>query len=218
MPTAYTEPIESDPNFTFEAYALRCARAFGALVSLRDEPLDAPLPDMLYPSTYYEENLKRCDTEYAELIALSPEYQLAYGEKLKADNLTEICDILARNKERLASYSAMKEKVLAWEPPTASHAAGLSEFMLNQLDSSARSIELSTAFWDGEYQAALAAEPLDLYRCRLGEANQRLVAAKHDRERDLALTAERNQWLADLRASLGLCPATPSLTPEEAGK
>ena len=42
MPTGYTAIIEDDPNCTFEQYLMRCARAFGATVTMRDDPLDKP--------------------------------------------------------------------------------------------------------------------------------------------------------------------------------
>ena len=43
MPTGYTAGILEGE--TFEQYALQCAKAFGALVMMRDEPSDAPIPD-----------------------------------------------------------------------------------------------------------------------------------------------------------------------------
>ena len=38
MPTAYTEPIYAGENITVKEYIARCARAFGPLSYLRDEP------------------------------------------------------------------------------------------------------------------------------------------------------------------------------------
>jgi hypothetical protein len=49
MPTGYTAPIAD--GMTFEQFALGCARAFGALVTMRDEPSDAPIPERLEPDT-----------------------------------------------------------------------------------------------------------------------------------------------------------------------
>lgn len=56
MPTGLTNPIyEGRENFTFEDFAMRCARNFGAFVDLRDEPLDMEIDidKHFQPSGYY---------------------------------------------------------------------------------------------------------------------------------------------------------------------
>lgn len=50
MPTAYTANISK--GITFKEYALLCARNFGATITMRDEPLDAEIPEF-QPSDYY---------------------------------------------------------------------------------------------------------------------------------------------------------------------
>lgn len=37
MPTGYTSPLYEGKEISFEQFALRCARNFGALVMMRDE-------------------------------------------------------------------------------------------------------------------------------------------------------------------------------------
>lgn len=54
MPTGYTHKIKD--GMTFKEYALRCARNFGALMDMRDDPMDAPIP-IFTPSGYHEEKL-----------------------------------------------------------------------------------------------------------------------------------------------------------------
>ena len=51
MPTGYTAKIADGQ--TFEEFILSCARAFGALVEMRDEPADAPIPEEFKPSAYH---------------------------------------------------------------------------------------------------------------------------------------------------------------------
>ena len=55
-----------DKKLTFPQFAMRCARAFGALIEMRDDSMDAPIPDEFSPSDYHvkakakaEETLKR---------------------------------------------------------------------------------------------------------------------------------------------------------------
>lgn len=51
MPTAYTADIAK--GITFKQYAMNCARAFGALIDLRDKPANCEIPDVVYPSDYH---------------------------------------------------------------------------------------------------------------------------------------------------------------------
>jgi len=44
MPTGYTAEIyEGEKEVTFEKFALTCARAFGACITIRDEPMSASI-------------------------------------------------------------------------------------------------------------------------------------------------------------------------------
>ena len=52
MPTGYTDRIYRGVETSFRTFMLECARGFGALVHLRDEP-GAPIPDVIPPSDYY---------------------------------------------------------------------------------------------------------------------------------------------------------------------
>ena len=45
MPSGYTEGVASGKVTEFKEYALLCARAFGACISLRDEPLSLEIPE-----------------------------------------------------------------------------------------------------------------------------------------------------------------------------
>lgn len=45
MPTGYTADVQSGKVTDFAEYAMNCARAFGALVLMRDDPSDADIPE-----------------------------------------------------------------------------------------------------------------------------------------------------------------------------
>ena len=60
MPNMYTADIE-EKNITFEQYALRCSRAFDALISLHDEFLGAEIPDEIKPSDYHLKEVQRIE-------------------------------------------------------------------------------------------------------------------------------------------------------------
>lgn len=70
MPTGYTSPLYEGKEISFEQFALRCARNFGALVMMREEPLDTPIPEKFNPCEY-------CKREYEA----GSDIQLEYGIK-----------------------------------------------------------------------------------------------------------------------------------------
>ncbi len=63
MPTGYTADIAK--GITFQQYAWSCARAFGALVMMRDEPSDAPIPEAFTPSDYHVKALAEARAKLA---------------------------------------------------------------------------------------------------------------------------------------------------------
>jgi hypothetical protein len=79
MPTGYTAPIAD--GMTFEQYALGCARAFGALVTMRDEPSDAPIPEKLEPDTYYQRSLEASQLELDRVMSLTAAEIVAETDK-----------------------------------------------------------------------------------------------------------------------------------------
>lgn len=63
MATGYTYELIDKPETTFEAFALRCSRAFGALIEMREESADAPIPTEIKPSTYHLDALRKAEAE-----------------------------------------------------------------------------------------------------------------------------------------------------------
>lgn len=72
MPTAYTSFVADNENFTFPEFAMLCAREFGALASMRDEPLDAPVPERFEPDDFYRKQYEAAKAEYDDFIANPP--------------------------------------------------------------------------------------------------------------------------------------------------
>ena len=140
MPTGYTAPIyEGDENFSFEKFALRCARSFGAFYGMRDEPLDAEfdLDSLFEPSEHHKKALEKAECQYLEFLKCPPteeslgkEYDalIKLREKEYAEREWKISVMRARYKE-------MIRKAEAWVPPTGEHEE-LKKFMLKQLNKS----------------------------------------------------------------------------------
>lgn len=195
MPTGYTSDLYEGRPVTFVEFALKCARDFGACVSMRDEPLDTPIPEAFEPSPYYRQALEEAEARLATLTAMKLEEMEAAYLQARAKELTEYEALRKRSHELRARYTAMLAQVKAWTPPTPDH-QHFKEFMRQQL---VESLNFDTGEWSlpvdrgaqawWEDQVAHAAR----WRDDAEEAEQK------ERER----VQSRNEWLRDLRESLG---------------
>lgn len=82
MYTAYTNSVRTGEVKTLEKFALRCARAFGVLADLRDEPLDSPLPKKIKIDRHYYESLELAEA-HIRLVRESNEWLDKLRESLK---------------------------------------------------------------------------------------------------------------------------------------
>lgn len=195
MPTGYTSDIKQ--GITFERYAMGCARAFGALIDMRDDPSDAPIPAELAPSNYHEQKMfeAKRDLDMLNQLSIEDANSSAVEEWNEAEKRR--IEYLAENELQLEKYNEMLEHVNAWTAPTKDH-KGLHDFMREQIESSIK--------YDcgGDYYAR-PAEKIT------GEQwlEQKKEKAKHDIEyhdaenkKEIQRTNERNSWLKSLRESL----------------
>ena len=197
MPTPYTSFVADNENFTFPEFAMLCAREFGALASMRDEPLDAPVPERFEPDDFYRKQYEAAKAEYDDFIANPPteeELSRSYDEYVASEK-ERYASVIADKRLRRERYNRMLTKVLKWQPPTPDH-EGLRRFMIQQLQGS---IEFDCT----EYDLALPEREayIELYKdpARFrGVMNLKLDAWRQELKRN----QERNQWLKELRDSL----------------
>lgn len=133
MPTGYTQIINDKPDTTFGQFTLRCARAMGALVMMRDEPADAPIPDDVgYVSDYHTKAIQQATDDLVKYNAMDEEDCDIAADKEYKLGLRDYREALLEKKTQARNYGAMLGQVLAWKPPTAEH-KGMKEFMEKQL-------------------------------------------------------------------------------------
>lgn len=133
MPTGYTAAIAD--GITFQQFALSCARAFGATISMRDEPADAPIPDEFPPTNYHLNALATSRQQIERLKALTAAE--ADVRALETANLYAEArrNSIAEREALRAKYEAMLQQVEAWEPPSNDHVQ-FKNFMLSQIKDS----------------------------------------------------------------------------------
>src|SRR5690606_7429142 len=73
MPTGYTSPIYEGEDISGEDFILSCARQFGGLIHMRDEPSDAPIRLRDMDTKYYDNKIKEAKCKIEELKRMSAE-------------------------------------------------------------------------------------------------------------------------------------------------
>lgn len=198
MPTGYTAAVQDGSITELPEFAMQCARAFGALVTMRDEPSDAQIPDEFKPSDYHQKALDAAKAELATLNAMTPiecdiAAEVSFSEQYASSEKRQ-----AKRLEQRARYTDMRTKAEAWAPPTPDHAQ-LREFMLDQLDSS---IKLDC----GDYEEARPVLQTGSEWHFMRTAQVLRDIEYHDKEHASEVTRAktRTNWVRALRASLNI--------------
>jgi hypothetical protein len=195
MPTGYTSIIGDRESVSFEEFAMRCARGMGACISMRDNSLDAPIPDRFEPdTTFYAERERAAQEQIALFEAMSTDDAARAADE---EHEKTIADVNAANERYSAlrgKYERMRVGVQSWVPPTQDH-NGLKDFMLEQLEQSMRfdCIHLTTPD---------RVSPERWRLTKLDEAHRARIRAREGLLEEVERTESRNKWLADLRGSL----------------
>ncbi len=195
-PTEYTAAITEGDGISFNAFAMRCARAFGALVQMRDMPMDAPIPEKFEQSSYHAEQITDDETTLSELIAM-PEGDIADACQKEYDEgmvyYTERLDSIAAQKLK---YASMLNEVEAWVPPTSDHEE-LKSFMRNQIQESIDH-DCSTTYTEPPKKVM----PGDWHAQKIDTITRSIEYHKKHHTDDVSRAATRTEWVRQLRNSL----------------
>lgn len=195
MPTGYTHGVQTGAITKFDDFAWQCARAFGALVLLRDD-MDAPIPEEFQPSDYHAKAIEAARAELVRLEAMTPEDANAEARRLYEQSAREYEGRVERKAAERHRYEAMLDKVRAWVPPSSDH-VGMKDFMIKQL---VESIDFDC---NGTYDGRMKFQTGDEWRASAIKEARRSVeyhAAEHAKE--VERTESRNRWIKQLRESL----------------
>jgi len=193
MPTGYTAAIKQ--GISFEEYALSCARNFGALVMMRDDPAGAPIPEFK-PSDFHKKALAKAKIDLALLKKMSSKDAKEMCEQEFNDACATRTLRLSERAELKCKYEEMLRQVQKWTPPTEEH-QGMKAFMQSQIEESIQ--------WDCGVDYLVM--PVKQQPAKW--LNDKIVKAIHDIEysqdhhRDeVEKTDRNNKWVEDLRKSL----------------
>lgn len=194
MPTGYTAGIADGTVTDLRTFALGCARAMGALIMMRDEPMDAPIPERFDPSDYHAKERDKALERMKALKAMTSQDIEKASADWNAENEQFKLKRIRNNEDQRERYDQMISETEAWEGAP----EGLKEFMLEQLQKS-REFDVSddpTRFCE-PYLC-----PADWYAKQCKAAAWDVEYHSRGDADEKRRTEERNAWLAQLRASL----------------
>lgn len=202
MATGYTCILTEKPKTTFKEFTLRCARAFGALIHMRDDGLDVPVPETVQPmSTYHkdalEESFKK-KAEYETMTVEAIERAISNNQWMRERTNKQEHKRLLKEKQ---AFESMLEKVRAWQPPTPDH-EGLKKFMIEQLEMSLPS-ESTLAYYPAKTEPYHYELDLETWRAYMIKHEEESIEYHQKKwEDDLRRASESTVWLQNLLTSL----------------
>jgi hypothetical protein len=194
MPTGYTAAIAKD--ITFEQFVMGCSRAMGAMIMMRDEPSDAPIPERFEPSDYSAKKLAESQAELARLQCFTGNDATGAAKDEYAAAVLQHAEHAKKDAELRAKYDAMLARVMAWEAPTADH-QGFKVFMVEQIKGSIR-FDCGMEHYPTPEQKTGAA----WLAAAIAKASKDIAYHSKAHAEEVERTEGRNAWLSALRASL----------------
>lgn len=193
MPTGYTAKLAQGDQ-PFNEFIWECARAFGALVMLRDDS-KAPIPDAFKPSSCYVEWLEKAEAKLARLRTLTIEQaEIEAAGKYDAD-VKDWDESRVEREAQRQRYETMLKTAKEWEPPTSDH-VGLRDFMIEQLTSS---IKFDCGY---ERPAPVRLNGRMYLHTQIAAAIKEVARDRESLEKEIERCRQRNEWLNALRASV----------------
>ena len=195
MPTGYTSDIYEGKEVSGEEFILKCARAFGALISMREDSLDKEIT-IFEPSTYHLDQIESAKVTLENCIKMTlEEVQSELDENYERD--------VKRYHERLDEYGTLEGRYLrvqnevkAWIPPTEDHIK-LKEFAISQIEDSIQN-DCNTSYM--KYPVKYKAQ--ELLDAKIRSAKSDLEYHQNGWDDEVKRTNERNAWVFSLKNSL----------------
>lgn len=195
MPTGYTSNIKD--GISFNQFIMSCARAFGALITMKDESYLAKIPKKFKPSDYHAKKIKEAQKQFEKLEKMSTEKATKLSNKASDLEISNNLKEIKEHNDLSQKYNNMLSEVEKWQPPTPGH-QDLKNFMKEQIKDSIK-WDCCTEYYLRKVKVLSAQEWL---------TNEKQKSLKdidyHTKEnqKEIAMVGKRNEWVEALRKSL----------------
>lgn len=196
MPTGYTSAIAD--GIDFNAFVMSCARGMGALIMMRDEPMNTPIPERFEPSDYHAKKIEEARATLARLEAMTQEEAAASAKAAFDEDVRRKEEGITKADSLRRKYEAMLARVREWKPPTQDH-VGLQRFMAEQIQQSI-DFDCGTDFY--ERMAPRLMDPMEWLAKEQAGAMKEIGYHAAEYEKEVQRANERSAWVAKLRESL----------------
>lgn len=195
MPTGYTADVKDGKITTLGQFVWRCARNFGALIAMRDSPMDTPITEDAV-SDRYGARIAELESEIATLKAMTPGELEDHVAKLRAETREFNANQARTQATERERYEAMLAQAEAWQAPSPDH-EGLRKFMVSQLR---ESIEFDCGH--APYCRPIPGPASDWRDARIVELRADIVRQGEYEAKERAAVASRNGWIGALKAAV----------------
>lgn len=195
MPTGYTAEL-MERGQDFRTFTLRCARAMGACIMQRDDPM-ADEPKRQEPSDYHTKAISEAHERLAALKAMNPEQMHDEGQRLRQTAVDSARKGLHEDMAENARLEGMAAQVRAWQPPTDEH-NGLKDFMLEQIR-----ISMNDLKWAERWLKEAEDKTVEAYFVEaISGAVRDIRYHTGEQAKEADRTKGRNEWIEALYRSL----------------
>lgn len=194
MPTDLTHKVIKGQITTLEEFAKTCARGFGPLIHMRDDPLDAPYRPRK-PNEYNADNAKRLQKEKEELANLSDEEISSMLQDRRKADLQNHKENIERSLKIQDRIKPLLEEARQWTPPSPAHNY-FKEFMIEQLESTLK-LEGSTGHYERQLkhlEAQPIPTPAQYRKDQLAYIEERISWHAKMQEKEEQVCDENNKW------------------------
>lgn len=197
MPNGYTAAIE-DRDVSFEEFVWTCARGMDALIMMRDDSLNTPIPKRFEPSDHYQKALQQDRMKLIAIEGMTPEEIKKQAKDDFDREMKSWQESIDRKSKLKLRYERMLAKVEEWQPPSKDH-EGLKKLMIDQLK---QSID-----WDCDdsyYQDNVPQlkTPAVWKKEQMGSLQHDIEYHERQHKEEVERTEGRNEWIEQLRNSV----------------
>lgn len=200
MPTGYTAGVMDGTITEFKDYAFQCARAFGALVTLRDEPMTPDIPT-LKVEDYYLAEVKRAEKEVEKISTMTSKQIEAEFLKHKAREIKYHTKGIKDQEKVRKRYSKMLEEAKKFVAPTDEHVK-YRDFLISQLEESLNWDCGSNYHQEQLTRVKRKKSARAWHREALTEAKYQLKYARKSLKEEIERVKSRNDWISQLKKAV----------------
>lgn len=197
MPTGFTSAIKD--GIDFKTFVMRCSRAWGPLIIMRDDPADAKIPEKFEPRNAYQlKKIKEAQALLACLGKMSLKQAQSAAQKEYEKEFKCRQDQISSENTLREKYNKMLNEVNNWGPPP--NHVEFKKFMVGQIESSIKH-DCNFFFYYRDHPIPLLTGQEWLSKSQ-DQALRDLEYHTKQNEQEIKAASSRTAWVQQLRKSL----------------